>query len=198
MGIFDFLRGSRKNGQGHPAAPAPADSLRAMKADILRQNPRPVSVSGEPSNWHYEFAHIALRKQVFGNAEQFLPMLRDPDQAINAIGMLMGRVAQAVGLTSQQYVVLASHIDVLPQRFAGQDGFVVKMPPPERRTECHFVAIVPRPQGEARYFTLERAGREATMLCEWREDGAGERHLNLGDGPAPTLGAFVGAVTARL
>lgn len=198
MGIFNFLRGSKKNGQGQPEAPVPADSPRALKADILRQNPQPARVTGQASDWHYDFAHLALRKQVFGNGEQLLPMLRDPDLSINAIGMTMGRVARVVGLTEEQYVVLASHIDVLPQRFAERDGFVVKMPAPERRTECHFIAIVPEPHHAARYFTLERAGREATMLCEWREDESGERHLNLGDGPPPTLGAFVAAVTAQL
>ena len=89
---------------------------------------------------------------------------------------------------------------------------LVQMPPVEAPVEAIFVAIVSRPvrwlwfltRHEIRYLTLEqsvRIGEDGvfveggrTVLAEWTARG----HDNYGDGPEPTIEAFLDAVRGLL
>jgi hypothetical protein len=75
---------------------------------------------------------------------------------------------------------------------------VITLPEAQEMIEAHLVAFVAAPDG-LRYFTLERGadaqGGARTVLCAWSREGS---HLNFGDGPAPTVEGFAGAINALL
>lgn len=98
-------------------------------------------------------------------------------------------------------------IDVLPLKAGPFPCVVLRMPPPEKVTECHYVSIVlhfdpaseePTEQTPVSYFTLEKGvsfqgemmKAERTVLCEWTQTA----HSNYGDGPRPDAQAFADAV----
>jgi len=151
-------------------------------------------LSGNQHRWHYEFAHLALRVPVFGQADFILDALADPLRSQALIRAAMARVAQNCGLSEDQVETLARQIRVLPARFGADSGFVVGMPPPQNAPDCYLFAIVRDNSGSIAYYTLERSISEgSTMLCGWNAEGA---HLNFGPGPKPDLDAFVAAIVA--
>jgi hypothetical protein len=87
----------------------------------------------------------------------------------------------------------------------GHQAAVITLPPAERPTEAHMVAIVYRPprrrlllwrtEAILRYFTLElsfdpESGGWLSALCDWTPHG----HLNYGEGPPNDVAAFLGAI----
>jgi len=150
-------------------------------------------LSGNQHRWHYEFAHLALRIPVFGQADFMLDALADPLRSRALIRAGMARVAQNCGLSEDQVETLAKQIRVLPAPFDADSGFVVGMPPPQNAPECYLFAIVRDKSGSIAYYTLERSLGDDTMLGGWNAEGA---HLNFGPGPQPDLDAFVAAIVA--
>jgi len=151
-------------------------------------------LSDSQHRWHYEFAHLALRIPVFGQADFILDALADPLRSRALIRAAMARDGQNCGLSEDLVETLARQIRVLPARFDADSGFVVGMPPPQSAAECYLFAIVKDKSGGIAYYTLERSLREGTtMLCGWDAEGA---HLNFGPGPKPDLDAFVAAIVA--
>ena len=78
---------------------------------------------------------------------------------------------------------------------------IVEMPEPQEAVHAHFVAILlgEADDDPARYITLERsvsldAGAQRTVLAEWSTEG----HVNYGDGPEPTIDAFVDQLSAMI
>ena len=110
--------------------------------------------------------------------------------------MIMGKMAPEFGLEPAEAERLAARFAINHRRIGDLDVAFVELPPPEGPTECHFVALVPAGGGRpARFFTLEDAGGGVTMLGGW---SAEEKHLNFGEGPAPTLDSFAEAVRQKL
>jgi hypothetical protein len=98
-------------------------------------------------------------------------------------------------------------VNVEPLRLENFPAILITMPPPTRRAEAYFVAIVlkieieaevPPDKPEFDYFTLEKGvgldGSEYTLLCCWIEDA----HLNFGEGPAANQNDFLQAVLERI
>jgi hypothetical protein len=147
-----------------------------------------------PRLHHYRFAHRVLPSIV---RNPRIDLRRMDIEAVNHALLSTwqgygeeldaGERLQAAGLRAE-VVPLGAHTVVL-----------VTMPPAERMTEAHFVAVS-YPGGEAppRYLVLEDSraldGGRCTVLGEWTDEG----HLNLGGGPAPTKDAFLAAVSRLL
>lgn len=100
-----------------------------------------------------------------------------------------------------------SELKITIRKVRGCPAIIVKMPTPIAVTEAYFVGILPTESQECaeapeeiafRYFTLEYGSRmdgtSRTVLCAW----AGDNHFNLGDGPPPTLEAFIAALDERI
>lgn len=168
-----------------PSAPPPA-----TKEDDTR-----------PRQQHYVFAHRLLRDLFLRDPSGFLAELKESgDEFLQAAWMFVG-----MKLTGDPGVASAREVTHEVRKL--EDGSLVvliTMPRATRMPEAIFVAAVYRPAAEgreevARFVTLEFSrppGLEApiTVLAEWQ----GERHLNFGQGPAPTLNDFFAAVTALL
>ncbi len=152
---------------------------------------------------HYVFGHIALRQLFFHNPPAFVAALASRGEELakqiwDDVGEKIEEdEGEAVRLPSQGLACSTHDIG------SGAVAVIVSLPPPEETTEAYFVGLVLRlPQkklwgllgtekGMARYITLERGiniieGGERTFLCEW----SGDDHLNMGDGPDPTVSAF--------
>jgi hypothetical protein len=193
MGIFDFFK--RKQS---PAAPDAGS---------------PPSGRVEPRCGHYFMAHYALRTVALQHPLETLAMLASP-KGYDFLARLLDEVEEVCrdqGRPPPDFTAADLHIGY--RRCVGNHPCaVVRFPEPQGTTEAHMVAIVVTsdlpaiapgakelPQVDARYFTLEKGfrfkgGAERTVICEWTKTA----HLNGGDGPPPTVDAFLAAIEERL
>lgn len=154
-----------------------------------------------PRQQHYVFAHRLLRDLFLRDPSGFLAELnQNGDEFLQAAWMFVG-----VKLTGDPDAASAPEVKHEVRKL--DDGSLVvliTMPRATRMPEAIFVAAVYRPAAEgreevARFVTLEFSrppGMQTpiTVLAEWQ----GERHLNFGPGPAPTLNDFFAAIAALL
>ena len=152
----------------------------------------------KPRCAHYQMAHVALRSVALRNPQQFLTLLTSP-KARDLLSSLLEQVSdhcadQPPDFTADDFALHAT-------RVLGSPCLVIEMPqalvPPEAHLVAAWLAINDGPEtAPLRYFTLEAAHEmfgKRTVLGEW--DAKGD-HLNLGQGPEPSVEAFVQAITA--
>ena len=195
MGFFNRLFGKQKPaGRASSAGNGDAeDSLEAL-------------AGGRPRNQYYFFQHYLLRQAMFQLKVAGVGALLSPkgEELLRAVWEDVTKACRDQGETALDPY---PGVEVLPLRAGKFPCVVLKMPPPLRTTECHFVGVVahfdpqsdetPSEQTRISYFTLERGvslergGAERTVLCEWNLAGS---HLNFGDGPAADPQAFADAV----
>jgi hypothetical protein len=149
---------------------------------------------------HYLFAHRALPSIFHAEPEKFiLALAKSRGDVLNSLWGRVGQDVQGPDLVTAEG--LGYEI-----RNPGNETTIalITLPSPRCVTEAYFVALAYRPQKKGvfssrkavtRYITLEygfeTSGIPRTVLCEWKGDGT---HLNMGNGPAPTLQAFFEAV----
>jgi hypothetical protein len=190
MGLFDFLKGKAKPRPTPGDAREPPDTMQEALDELGDK------LGGKPRFWHYFIAHVALRD--FALRGGGLPAeAAKPGAAQGFFAMILERMAPSLQIDAADAPRLAADFAIHHRRIGPLEATVVQLPPPEGPTECHFVALVPRQPGSdaQRFFTLEDAGGGVTILGGWSVD---EEHLDFGEGPRPTLDAFVAAVAARL
>jgi len=142
---------------------------------------------------HYVFAHRVMPRLFF----------RDADRLMTAMAERRAELLRAmwVDLGEQFFSsaqVAADGIDVfVPRPEPGARVVVLVFPAPAAPAEAFFAALVALPDGQQRYFTLEKPvdplgeGGPVTVLGGWDDEGA---HLNYGPGPRPTPEEFVASV----
>ncbi|QDV19399.1 hypothetical protein Pan153_40640 [Gimesia panareensis] len=173
--------------------------------DFLKRKPEKAPEDEGPSP-HYVFAHYALRQIALAEPLQILAIVASPDVE-NFIDAVLQDVVEQCG---REAGFEAADIKVHPKRVNDYPCVVVEMPEPQEAAEAHMVAIlVPidlskdppseeeQEQIKAHYYTLEKSfsltGEPRTVLAEWGES----RHSNYGEGPEPTVEAFVAALNSR-
>jgi hypothetical protein len=195
MRFFDLFRKRRD------AAAAAPDAL----DDLLRNEP-------QPRCQYYFFAHYALRTAAYQLGASAVGVLLSPrrDEFLADMWRMATEGCKQNGDAASDPL---PPIEVLPLKAGSLPCVVLRMPSPQRTTECHFVAIVlhvdpsevlpSKPERAAvSYYTLERgvrieSGAARTVLCSWSKEGS---HINYGDGPPPDPQAFadaVGAIAAK-
>ena len=156
----------------------------------------------QPRRHHYSFAHKALPDLFFQNPSGFIDSLclRKTD----LLRFLWRRLGE-LEIEAESDRISTDALGCRINEFEKNTTVVlIILPRPEGITEAHFVAMVYRPpawkllkkQKEiARYITLEfnryQDDTPKTVLGEWTDSGM---HLNFGDGPEPTLIAFLEVV----
>jgi hypothetical protein len=191
MGIFDFLRKRRRGG---------ASDVDALD-ELLRKEPA-------PRCQYYFFAHYALRSAAYQLGAAAVGVLLSPRRD-EFLADMWRMATEGCKQNGDDATDPLPPVEVLPLRAGPMPCVVLRMPPPQRTTECHFVGIVlhvdasdDRPPNletaAVSYYTLERgarvdSGAERTVLCGWSKD---ESHSNYGDGPPPEPQAFADAVGA--
>jgi hypothetical protein len=178
MGIFDFFRKQHAE----------------RKHELNEPEQRGPSV-------HYVFAHYALRQLALAEPMRFLAILASP-QAHDFLAAVLQDVAQQLGKPAP---FAATDLLIHPTRIGDHPCAIVEFPTPQGITETYFtalLALVRLHEGlpaddesvPARYLTLEKGAsfdnRPRTVLGEWTDTS----HLNFGDGPTPTLYAFMQAL----
>jgi len=146
---------------------------------------------------HYQLAHVALRSVAFKNPYDFMSLMAS-DQGLEVLSSLLEQVREHC---DGEEVLELNELAIHRTRVLGSPCLIVEMPPAEVPPEAHFVGVWltanDGPEtGQVRYFTLEAADEEhpdRTLLGEW-SDAA--EHLEHGAGPAPSLEAFIEAITA--
>ena len=156
-----------------------------------------------PRQHHYQFAHRALPQFGLAGVAQTLDILKTPMGGPFLID-IWDKVGQ--DLPKQERLPPSGLACSSHQTADGRSVIVVALPPPEEMTEAWFVAFLRVPEerrlmifkspATLRCFTLEKGvnledGAQRTVLCEWTRDG---NHMNFGDGPSPTVEAFVAAI----
>ncbi len=152
---------------------------------------------------HYLFAHKALTQMALQGPPKMLDLLSTPMGTPFLLDMWesVGKDLEKAQRMEPDGLGCESR-----QLDGGRKVVVVRMPPPQSATEAYFVGILIKPESrkmlvfkepaQVRYLTLELGasmdGQARTVLCEWTTDGS---HVNMGDGPAPNLDAFVDAVS---
>lgn len=153
-----------------------------------------------PRKHHYTFAHKLLPAAFFDDPVKFMTAFREEGSVYlwfcwDQVGKTLPESDRLPkGALDFRLVSLGSNTDAL----------VIALPTPKGMTEAHYMALVHRPAQSpttaalTRVIALENSADEndtpMTCLCEW----AGEMHMNLGEGPEPTLDKFVDAVRAVL
>ncbi len=188
----------------------------AFRLRFLFRKERPVASSDIPSELnqdrphchHYTFAHIALRQVAFEQPVACLGMLASPE-AMQFLTDVWKRVDEHCRQRGEISTIQPAEFVVHRRRLGDYACAIVELPEPWFITGAHFVALIlnvpfDRLDPEDRdvpllYFTLERGasldGVARTVLCGWTRDGA---HCNFGNGPEPTLEAFVPFLEERL
>ena len=146
---------------------------------------------------HYEFAHVAVVTFFRQNASDLWSLL-----SAEGAGVWLHRIWSRIGeaLPAEERVE-DTGLSVVIDKLGHLELAVITLPPPLARVEAYFVALVRSPpqqvatSGFFRYMTLERGvdmstGGDKTYLCEWTVDN----HVNHGDGPPPTIEAFLQAI----
>lgn len=162
----------------------------------------------EPRCVHYQFAHVALRTLTFADPRLALALWELED-----VGPILDDIAAQVDRACRQMSgeggnLRAEQLRVSKREIGRRPCVIIELPEPIATTEAYMVAIVqlrdlidPRSddrEAERRYFTLEHsAHREAphTVLAEWTDQGS---HINMGEGPEPTVDAFVAELAKLL
>jgi hypothetical protein len=164
----------------------------------------------EPRSHHYLFAHRYLPGITFQMGVTTLLILGDPEKSNVFLQEIWADVA-AENDISQEDQIAPEPLNATLQQIGDKLVALIQLPPAERTTEAHLVAIVSdlppeltddTPEGiqtlrerlrqtPIRYFTLECGfsldDTPRTVFCEWTR----EAHLNMGDGPAPTREALL-------
>lgn len=153
----------------------------------------------------YAVAHLFLRHMALSDPVGFLAIVASPDAQKFFEGVLHD-VAEMCGRSTNYD---AGAIKRHGRRIEGFPCAVIEFPAPEEMVGAYMVAAVALVDvssgdlsdvGEvkARYFTLEKgmpiASEPRTVLGEW----TASTHSNYGDGPPPTVEAFVEAIRAVL
>lgn len=159
-----------------------------------------MNLSESPRGQHYVFAHRIIPQVFFGDPPGFLGFLaRDGDRFLRFYWDKIGERVENPG-DLVDGAALHGEIRALAGDF---QAALITLPLPVAATEAYFIAAVYHPglDGKimARYYTLEFGvsvfdNLPYTVLGGWVPGG----HINMGDGPAPGLEAFVEAVQARL
>ena len=151
----------------------------------------------------YHFAHRALQRP-FRQDPAFLEDLIANPQITQ--GWLLAAAQESVELAGASLEFQKALFDlsaVHTGNIFGRPAVIVSLPPPQVATHCYFVAAFRNPDGELRYYTLERSMNfggiiasepetpDPTMLCRWSADGS---HQLIGTGPKPEVAAFTGAI----
>lgn len=152
----------------------------------------------KPRCAHYQMAHVALRSVALRNPQEFLALLMTHKRR-DFLASLLEQVAEHCADQPPDFT--AEDLVLHPTRVLGSPCLVIEMPQPQVPPEAHLVAawlaINDGPESAPlRFFTLEAADATfgwRTVLGEW--DAKGE-HMNLGQGPEPSVEAFVQAITA--
>jgi len=177
MGLFDFMK--RKSDS------APED-----------EGPSP----------HYVFAHYAMRQIALAEPLQILAIAASPDVG----GFIDAVLRNVVEKSGREAGFEGADIKVHPTRVNDYPCVVIEMPEPQEAAEAYLVAIlVPidfsselppdldQEQVTAQYYTLEKgfslSGEPRTVLAEWDH----QKHSNYGEGPEPTVEAFVAALSGQ-
>ncbi len=175
------------------------------QADFQDENSEGVPEDDGPSP-HYVFAHYALRQIALAEPMQFLEIAASPD-ADKFIAALLQQVVKQCG---REAGFDASEIKVYPTRVNNYPCAVIEMPEPQEAAEAWLVGVVvpvdfsvkvpadlDLDQITAQYYTLEKGvsltGEPRTVLAGWDD----QRHNNYGDGPEPTVEAFVAALCGQ-
>jgi hypothetical protein len=179
----------------------------ADNPDDLSSTPPPLDQE-RPHCHHDTFAHMALRQVAFTQPLGCLSMLASPDasQFLTDIWKQVDEHCQGRGETSTinpaEFVIHKFCIDSYPCA-------VLEMPEPWFVSGAHFIALVlmvpldkidPADRDAPLcYYTLERGasieGAPRTVLRSWTKEGT---HCNFGDGPPPSLEAFVEVLEERV
>lgn len=144
----------------------------------------------------YQFAHRVFPRWFREDPDGVAAVLTGPEGLPHLIALW-----KEVGVACQE-----SHpsdgLAVESVRLEGWRGALVRLPAPSEMPEAHFLCVVwPEAAGPqaARILTLEHSfgldGEVATVLGEWRSDGA---HLNFGPGPGAESRPFLEAVEKLL
>jgi hypothetical protein len=154
----------------------------------------------EPRDHHYVFAHYTVREVCAQDPLQFFSIIASPEQE-QFVAWLWQTTEKRVGrpiidVDPRQMTITTCRVQELP-------AVILKMPSPVAAAEAYLVGVLLTGLQEAqdaeskvcfRYFTLEHGanldGTTRTVLCEWADGG----HLNFGDGPRPTVEAFINAL----
>jgi hypothetical protein len=212
MPWFNFFRRGVKDDP--PAKPPWIDAIRDAQANPDSQ---PLSESVEQVEQafrtpkvrpeHYYFAHVKLRSFAFAEPEQCFGVLHS-EGATAFLSKVWYAVKDGATFSPSDAALRFEDLKIHRRTAGIYPSVVIEMPQAKFPPEAHFVALVWQVMGvegvmikrtpELLYYTLESArpvaGMQRTMFCEWR----GETHLNLGDGPAPELEAFVTHVDNRV
>ena len=175
------------------------------QSDFQDENSEGVPEDDGPSP-HYVFAHYALRQIALAEPMQFLEIAASPD-ADKFIAALLQQVVKQCG---REAGFDAAEIKVYPTRVNNYPCAVIEMPEPQEAAEAWLVGVVvpvdfsvkvpadlDLDQITAQYYTLEKGvsltGEPRTVLAGWDD----QRHNNYGDGPEPTVEAFVAALCGQ-
>jgi hypothetical protein len=160
--------------------------------------------STRPRKQHYGYVHKGLPAWFFANPKKMIESLiyngADFLRTMwDDIGLLMLKMD---GSIPTEATGLEVHLDAL-QIVPRTSIVVIALPAPQYPLEAYFVGLIHRPAkrkwfglfGEtpsfSRYITLEygldQNQRPTAFLCEWNK----ETHSNYGEGPEPTLSAFI-------
>lgn len=141
------------------------------------------------------FVHQALPAMFFANPAKFVTTLVERgDEVLHTLWHQVGQQVREANRISP------AGLSAETRQLEDETRLVlITLPAPKGVTEAYFVALAYRPptqqKGLTRFITLEYSlsleGSPGTMLCEWTAEG---QHGNLGQGPEPTLEAFLEAV----
>ena len=162
------------------------------QSEFQDENSESVPEDNGPSP-HYVFAHYALR-QIAPDADKFIAAL----------------LQQVVKQCGREAGFDAAEIKVYPTRVNNYPCAVIEMPEPEEAAEAWLIGVVvpvdftlevpadlDESQITAQYYTLEKGvsltGEPRTVLAGWDD----QRHNNYGDGPEPTVEAFVATLCGQ-
>lgn len=157
----------------------------------------------QESRHHYAFIHRAFREASLHHPLAVLAVLASPRRD-DFIQSLLDAVDKGEGTDPPRDFSLAD-IRVHCVRIGRNNPCaIIEMPEPRNPAEAYFAALLVKSSlsddptaeefGKAQigYYVLERSAFLSeptdTMLCEWT---IGDKHVNYGKGPEPTLDAFV-------
>ena len=168
--------------------------------DLFKRKPAPATDRNGPSP-EYVLAHDALRQFALSDPLKFLNLMASPD-AERFIDALLRDVARQCG---RQASFDASSVKIHPTHIGDLPCAVIEFPEPKETTEAFMVALVvaidpssdqpfDKDRIQARYYTLEKGhsqpNQQRTVLGGWDTTS----RLNFGEGPEPTVEAFVAAL----
>lgn len=172
--------------------------------DSLKQDNPDEPESNAPS-LNYALAHLALKSIALGSPLQFLAIVASPDSK-NFFDSIIDDIVEQMGCSKS---FDSSEIQVYNQRVNDFPCAIIKFPDPQKITEAHMVAVIAEvnlnegfPKNpdsvQARFLTLEKGYSESdqsiTVLGEW----SGGTHLNFGEGPEPSIEAFLETLSQKL